>query len=102
MSSLHQGFSNFWCYGAHNKVDHYLQTLTINFSNKNKKMYRYLLLSKLEVLYLTTRVYSLVLIKKYSNCGSIEVTCNIRSFSAFSRFLDLVFVAACSENIFSH
>jgi len=28
---LAQGFSNFWCYGAHEEIDHNLRSLTINF-----------------------------------------------------------------------
>jgi len=30
-SSLHQGFSNFWCYGAHEEIDHNLRSPTKNF-----------------------------------------------------------------------
>jgi len=29
--ALHQGFSNFWCYGAHEENDHDLRSPTINF-----------------------------------------------------------------------
>jgi len=28
---LDQGFSNFWCYGAHEEIDHNLWSPTINF-----------------------------------------------------------------------
>jgi len=28
---LEQGFSNFWCYGAHEEIDHNLRSPTINF-----------------------------------------------------------------------
>jgi len=30
---LGQGFSNFWCYGAHEEIDHNLRRPTINFIN---------------------------------------------------------------------
>jgi len=30
-SLLVQGFSNFWCYGAHEEIDHNLRSPTINF-----------------------------------------------------------------------
>ena len=30
---LDQGFSNFWCYGAHEEIDHNLRSPTINFIN---------------------------------------------------------------------
>jgi len=29
--NLDQGFSNFWCYGAHEEIDHNLRSPTINF-----------------------------------------------------------------------
>jgi len=31
--TLEQGFSNIWCYGAHEEIDHNLQSPTINFIN---------------------------------------------------------------------
>jgi len=31
METVGQGFSNFWCYGAHEEIDHNLRSLTINF-----------------------------------------------------------------------
>jgi len=36
-TGLEQGFSNFWCYGAHEEIDHNLRSPTINSKNKNKK-----------------------------------------------------------------
>jgi len=33
ISSVAQGFSNFWCYGAHGEIDHNLRSPTINFIN---------------------------------------------------------------------
>jgi len=30
---LGQGFSNFWCCGAHEEIDHYLRSPTRNFIN---------------------------------------------------------------------
>ena len=30
---LRPGFSNFWCYGAHEEIDHDLRSTTINFIN---------------------------------------------------------------------
>ena len=30
---LRQGFSKFWCYGAHEEIDHNLRSPTINFIN---------------------------------------------------------------------
>ena len=36
-TGLEQGFSKFWCYGAHEEIDHNLRSPTINSKNKNKK-----------------------------------------------------------------
>ena len=30
---VEQGISNFWCYGAHEEIDHNLRSPTINFIN---------------------------------------------------------------------
>jgi len=30
---IDQGFSNFWCYGGHEEIDHNLRSTTINFIN---------------------------------------------------------------------
>ena len=29
--TVNQGFSNFWCYGAREEIDHYLRSPAINF-----------------------------------------------------------------------
>ena len=31
VKTVKQGFSNFWCYGAHEEIDHNLRSPTINF-----------------------------------------------------------------------
>jgi len=33
IGQLDQGFSNFWCYGDHEEIDHNLRSPTINFIN---------------------------------------------------------------------